>query len=75
MPIKPYCFMVQIYELIGNFQFSSYLCNLKYLPVMKKILCIILLIINLIAAAALILSTLAGAVEPSRMAVISILSY
>lgn len=42
---------------------------------MKKILCIILLIINLIAAAALILSTLAGAVEPSRMAVISILSY
>ena len=42
---------------------------------MKKILCIILLIINLIAAVALILSTLAGAVEPSRMAVISILSY
>lgn len=42
---------------------------------MKKILCIILLIINLIAAVALILSTLAGAVEPSRMAAVSILSY
>lgn len=42
---------------------------------MKKILRIILLIINLLAAAALILSTLAGVVEPSRMAIISILSY
>ena len=42
---------------------------------MKKILRIILLIINLLAAAALILSTLAGVVEPSRMVIISILSY
>ena len=42
---------------------------------MKKILCIILLIINLLAAAALILSTLAGVVEPSRIAAVSILSY
>lgn len=42
---------------------------------MKKILRIILLIINLFAVAALILSTLAGAIEPSRMVLVSILSY
>lgn len=42
---------------------------------MKKLLRIILLIINLIVAGTLILSTLAGVVEPSRMAIVSILSY
>ena len=52
-----------------------YLCKFKCSVLMKKILRIILLIINLLAAAALILSTLAGVVEPSRMVVISILSY
>lgn len=42
---------------------------------MKRILYAILLIINLIFAAALIVSTLAGKVEPSRMVLVSILSY
>ena len=42
---------------------------------MKKFFRIILLIINLFAAAALILSTLAGSIEPSRCVAISILSY
>ena len=42
---------------------------------MKKFLRIVLLIINLLAATALVLSTLAGVVEPSRMVFVSILSY
>ena len=42
---------------------------------MKKLLRIILLIINLLAVLALIFSTLAGVVAPSRFVPISILSY
>lgn len=42
---------------------------------MKKILRVILLIINLVFAVALIVSTLAGKVEPSKIVLVSILSY
>ena len=42
---------------------------------MKTILRVILLIINLLFAVALVASTLAGKVEPSRCATVSILSY
>lgn len=42
---------------------------------MKGLFRVILLIINLLFAGALIVSTLAGSIEPSRMAVVSILSY
>lgn len=42
---------------------------------MKGLFRTILLIINLLFAGALIVSTLAGSIEPSRMVVVSILSY
>lgn len=42
---------------------------------MKGLFRIILLIVNLLLAVALIVSTLAGSIEPSRMVVVSILSY
>ena len=42
---------------------------------MRSLLRIILLIINLLFALALVVSTLAGVVEPSRMTAVSILSY
>lgn len=58
---------------ISRFLFVS--LHFQVFPLMKKILRIILLIINLLVAAALILSTMAGVIEPSRMAFVSILSY
>ena len=42
---------------------------------MKGLFRVILLIINLLFAGALIVSTLAGVIEPSRMVIVSILSY